>query len=88
MIRRCALRNTPSSTGAMLRSCGAKPGTSALVESTMNRSTPSAPSRAKAAQVGEATVERQLVHLEVAGVQDQCRPRCGSRPRARPGSSG
>ena len=40
------------------------------------------------AQVGDPAVERQLVHLEVAGVQDQCRRRCGSRPRARRGSSG
>ena len=37
---------TSSSTGPMERSSGVKPGTSALVESTMNRSTPSSPSRA------------------------------------------
>ncbi len=48
-----------------------KPGTSALVESTRKRSTPSSPSRANAAQVGDPVVERELVHLEVAGVQHQ-----------------
>ena len=35
----------------------------------MNRSTPSSPRRAKCAQVGDPAVQRQLVHLEVAGVQ-------------------
>ena len=39
-------------------------------------------------QVGEPPVERQLVHLEVAGVQQQARRRCGSRRRARRGWSG
>ena len=45
------------------------PGTSALVESTMNRSTPSLAEPRERAQVGDPAVERQLVHLEVAGVQ-------------------
>ncbi len=40
--------NTRSSTGPMSRSDVVKPGTSAFVESTMNRSTPSSPSRANA----------------------------------------
>ena len=31
----------------------------------------------EAAQVGDPLVERELVHLEVAGVQDQARRRCG-----------
>ena len=35
---------------------------------------PSSPSRAKRVQVGEAAVQRQLVHLEVAGVQRPGRP--------------
>ena len=39
-------------------------------------------------QVGDPAVERELVHLEVAGVQHQCRRRCGSRRPARRGSSG
>ena len=43
-----ALVKTRSSTGAMSRSLVVKPGTSELVESTMNRSTPSSPSRANA----------------------------------------
>ena len=68
---RCCVWNTRSSTGPMSRSDVVKPGTSALVESTRNRSTPSSPSRANGAQVGDAAVERQLVHLEVAGVQQQ-----------------
>ena len=42
----CAM--TSSSTGPMERSSGVKPGTSAFVESTRNRSTPSSPSRANA----------------------------------------
>ena len=40
------------------------------------------------AQVGDPAVERELVHLEVAGVQHQRRCRCGSRRPARRGSSG
>ena len=32
----------------------------------------------EAAQVGQPPVQRQLVHLEVAGVQDHARPWCGS----------
>ena len=42
----------------------------------------------EAGQVGEPAVERQLVHLEVAGVQHHARPGCGSPPPARPGWSG
>ena len=48
MIRLVESANTWSSTGPMSRSGATKPGTSALVESTMNRSTPSSPSRANA----------------------------------------
>ena len=48
MIRRWASRNTLSMAGAISRSGVVNPGTSALVESTMKRSTPSSPSRAKA----------------------------------------
>ena len=48
MTRRCAVAKTRSIAGAMSRSGVVKPGTSALVESTRNRSTPSSPSRAKA----------------------------------------
>ena len=55
----------------MLLSAVVKPGTSALVESVMNRSTPSSPSRANARRSVIRRVQRELVHLEVAGVQDQ-----------------
>ena len=48
MIRCLLWWKTPSSTGPMFFSDVVKPGTSALVESVMNRSTPSSPSRAKA----------------------------------------
>ena len=46
ITRRGERAMTSSSTGPMERSSGVKPGTSALVESTMNRSTPSSPRRA------------------------------------------
>ena len=46
MIRCSLLANTRSSTGAMSFSDVVKPGTSALVESVRNRSTPSSPRRA------------------------------------------
>ena len=48
MMRLLLLANTASIAGVMLRSDVVKPGTSALVESVRNRSTPSSPSRAKA----------------------------------------
>jgi hypothetical protein len=48
MIRCLLSWKTRSSTGAMSCSDVVKPGTSALVESTMKRSTPSSPSRANA----------------------------------------
>ena len=48
-MTRCLLRSkTRSRAGAMSRSGVVKPGTSALVESTRNRSTPASPSRANA----------------------------------------
>ncbi len=50
MTRWRALRITFSSTGPISRSGTTKPGTSALVESTRNRSTPSSPSREKPAR--------------------------------------
>ncbi len=71
MIRRGAVRNTSSMAGARSRSEVVKPGTSALVESTRKRSTPSSPSRANARRSVMRLVERELVHLEVAGVQHQ-----------------
>ena len=46
-----------------------KPGISALVESDSSRSTPGRAEPGEAGQVGKAAVQRQLVHLEVAGVQ-------------------
>ena len=42
----------------------------------------------EAAQVGDPAVERELVHLEVAGVQHEAGRRCGSRRPGRRGSSG
>ncbi len=48
MTRRGAFAMIWSSTGPIERSVGVKPGTSAFVESTRNRSTPSSPSRANA----------------------------------------
>src|SRR6266545_5318053 len=48
MTRCFELANTRSSTGEISRSRVVKPGTSELVESTQNRSTPSSPSRANA----------------------------------------
>ena len=48
MIRFSAVRKISSMTGAISRSLVTNPGTSALVESDISRSTPSAPSRAKA----------------------------------------
>ena len=71
MTRRVARWITESSTGPMLRSGVTKPGTSALVESASSRSTPCRAEPGEAAEVGEPAVQRQLVHLEVAGVQDQ-----------------
>ena len=47
MIRFGAVRNTWSMAGVRSRSDTVKPGTSALVESVRNRSTPSSPRRAK-----------------------------------------
>ena len=46
-----------------------KPGTSALVESVMKRSTPSSPRRANSLRSVIRPSSGQLVHLEVAGVQ-------------------
>ncbi len=69
MMRRSACRKTLSMAGAISSSGVVKPGTSAFVESVRKRSTPSSPEPGEGPQVGEATVERQLVHLEVAGVQ-------------------
>src|SRR3954466_10811415 len=83
ITRRGASRNAFSMAGTSSPSDIVKPGTSALVESVRKRSTPSSPRRAKArragggeaAQVGDPAVQRELVHLEVAGVQDQPRRR-------------
>ena len=48
---------------------GVKPGTSALVESDEEQVDALFAEAREVAQVGEAAVERQLVHLEVTGVQ-------------------
>ena len=72
-ISRCEARaKTSSRTGPMLRSGVTKPGTSALVESDSSRSMPASAEPGEGAQVGEDAVERQLVHLEVAGVHERC----------------
>ena len=64
MMRPLASRKTFDSTGPICSIlCRGKPGTSALVESGRNRSTPSSPRRAKWLEVGDAAIQRQLVHL-------------------------
>ena len=69
MMRPELLWKTRSRTGAMSFSEVVKPGTSALVESVRNRSTPSSPSRANARRSVIRPSSGQLVHLEVTGVQ-------------------
>ena len=71
MTRPCAWWKVASRTGAISRSGVTKPGTSALVESLSSRSMPSAPSRAKPPRSVSRPSSGHLVHLEVAGVQDQ-----------------
>ena len=88
MTRPAAVRMTSSMTGPISRSEVTKPGCSALVESRQQQVDALAAEPGEAAEVGEPAVERQLVHLEVAGVQDEPGLRCGWRRRARRGSSG
>ena len=88
MTRRGAVRNTVSIAGTSSRSDIVKPGTSALVESVEEQVDALLAEPGEAAQVGDPAVEGELVHLEVAGVQHEPRRRCGSRRRARRGSSG
>jgi hypothetical protein len=70
MTRPTEVRTTSSMTGAISRSEVTKPGCSALVESPQQQVDALAPEPGEAAQVGQPPVHRQLVHLEVAGVQD------------------
>ena len=88
MMRFWAFAKTWRSTLEMSRSGGTKPGTSAFVESERRRSMPSSLEPRERVQVGEAAVQRELVHLEVAGVDHHARRGCGWRRPARPGWSG
>ena len=54
-----------------VRSGVTKPGTSAFVESDSSRSIPVSAEPGERRQVGEDAVQGQLVHLEVAGVQQR-----------------
>jgi hypothetical protein len=54
-----------------MRSEGVCPGRSALVESESMHSTPSSPTPRDRREVGRAAVDRRLVELEVAGVEDR-----------------
>ena len=81
-----ARAKTSSRTGPMLRSGVTKPGTSALVESDSSRSMPLIAEAGEGAEVGQHAVQRQLVHLEVAGVHEEtgrCVHRDGERVRDR-----
>jgi hypothetical protein len=69
MMRPVLFWNTASIAGVMLRSDVVKPGTSAFVESGQEEVDPFLAEAGERAQVGDAAVERQLVHLEVTGVQ-------------------
>jgi hypothetical protein len=60
-----------------------KPGTSAFVESTRKQVDALLAEPGERAQVGDAAVQRQLVHLEVAGVQDSRRRADRHRERVR-----
>ena len=69
MIRRSAWRNTLSIAGAMSRSGVVKPGHLGVGRVGEEEVDALLPQPGEGAQVGEPAVERQLVHLEVAGVQ-------------------
>ena len=70
MIRRCAWRNTLSIAGAMSRSGVVKPGHLGVGRVGHEQVDALLAQPGEGAQVGEPAVERQLVHLEVAGVQE------------------
>ena len=74
MTRRGAVRNTSSMAGARSRSEVVKPGTSALVESVRNRSTPSSPSRANA--------RRSVIRPSSGNWSILKSPVCSTRPAA------
>ena len=67
ITRRGALPITWSSTGPMLRSSGVKPGHVGVGRVDEEQVDALLAEPRERAQVGEAAVERQLVHLEVAG---------------------
>ena len=74
MTRRGAVRKTCSIAGVRSRSEVVKPGTSALVESVRNRSTPSSPSRAKA--------RRSVIRSSSGNWSILKSPVCSTRPAA------
>ena len=69
MMRRSALANTWSSTGPISRSGVVKPGHLGVGGVDHEQVDALLAEPGERAQVGDAAVERQLVHLEVAGVQ-------------------
>ena len=86
MIRRSASRKTLSMAGAMSRSGVVKPGHLGVGRVGEEEVDALLPQPGERPQVGEPAVERQLVHLEVAGVQqgaargaDADRERVGDR---------
>ena len=70
MTRRLAPRNTSSSTGPISRSGGDEAGHLGVGRVGHQQVDALATEPRPAAEVGDPAVERQLVHLEVAGVQD------------------
>ena len=70
MIRLVESANTWSRTGPMPRSCATKPGHLGVGGVDHEQVDALLAEPRERAQVGDAAVERQLVHLEVAGVQD------------------
>ena len=71
MTRRLALAITLSSTGPMSRSGGGEAGHLGVGRVGQEQVDALLAQPREGAQVGDAAVERQLVHLEVAGVQHQ-----------------
>ena len=70
MTRRGAERQSSSMRGTMARSDGVKPGRSTLVESLKSARTPSAAVAGEGVEIEGSAVDRSLIDLEVAGVND------------------
>ena len=74
MMRRVLLAKTASIAGVMLRSDVVKPGHLGVGRVGQEQVDALLAEPRERPQVGDAAVERQLVHLEVAGVQRRRRP--------------